>query len=174
MTSTTQIAYGHVIDADGHIHEPPDLWDTYLEPQYRHRALRVRPRPNGTEHVEIDGRWSKFFHGEFLARGGIVSGDAVAADHEDFLAPIVGERDGRAEGFERFRDGVRRADVFPQILTRLRINREQVGVIVWIAATVHRHVALKNLEVKSAVGERGAGGVGPLIGKRPVVLLDVA
>lgn len=69
MTSTAHIAYGNVIDADGHINEPPDLWDTYLEPQYRHRALRVRKGPDGTDHVELDGRWSKFFHGEILARG---------------------------------------------------------------------------------------------------------
>ena len=30
------------IDADGHVLEPPDLWETYLEPKYRDRALRVR------------------------------------------------------------------------------------------------------------------------------------
>jgi hypothetical protein len=24
-----------VIDADGHILEPPDLWEKYLEPKYR-------------------------------------------------------------------------------------------------------------------------------------------
>ena len=33
MTSTAHLAYPNVIDADGHINEPPDLWDTYLEPQ---------------------------------------------------------------------------------------------------------------------------------------------
>ena len=31
-----------LIDADGHILEPPDLWERYLEPQYRDRALRIR------------------------------------------------------------------------------------------------------------------------------------
>ncbi len=30
------------IDADGHVLEPPDLWETYLEPKYRDRALRIR------------------------------------------------------------------------------------------------------------------------------------
>jgi uncharacterized protein len=68
MTSTA-IDYPRIIDADGHINEPADLWDTYLEPRYRERALRVRTGPNGTNHVELDGRWSKFFHGDFLARG---------------------------------------------------------------------------------------------------------
>src|SRR5882724_556842 len=31
-----------VIDADGHVLEPPDLWERYLEPAYRARAIRVR------------------------------------------------------------------------------------------------------------------------------------
>jgi len=31
-----------IIDCDGHILEPPDLWEKYLEPRYRSRALRVR------------------------------------------------------------------------------------------------------------------------------------
>ena len=31
-----------VIDCDGHILEPPDLWERYLEPNYRDRALRIR------------------------------------------------------------------------------------------------------------------------------------
>ena len=33
-----------VIDADGHILEPPDLWETYLEPKYRDRAIRDQSR----------------------------------------------------------------------------------------------------------------------------------
>jgi hypothetical protein len=31
-----------VIDCDGHILEPPGLWERYLEPAYRDRALRIR------------------------------------------------------------------------------------------------------------------------------------
>jgi hypothetical protein len=31
-----------VIDADGHILEPPDLWEKYTEPKYRDRAIRIR------------------------------------------------------------------------------------------------------------------------------------
>ena len=36
-----------VIDCDGHILEPPDLWETYLEPAYRDRALRIRVGADG-------------------------------------------------------------------------------------------------------------------------------
>ena len=45
-----------VIDCDGHILEPPDLWETYLEPAYRDRALRIRVGDDGFEFLEIDGQ----------------------------------------------------------------------------------------------------------------------
>ena len=47
-----------VIDCDGHILEPPDLWETYLEPAYRDRALRIRVGDDGFEYLEIDGQRS--------------------------------------------------------------------------------------------------------------------
>lgn len=43
-----------VIDCDGHILEPPDLWEKYLEPKYRERALRIRSDDEGWEFLEID------------------------------------------------------------------------------------------------------------------------
>ena len=38
-----------VIDCNGHILEPPDLWESYLEPVYRDRALRIRVGDDGFE-----------------------------------------------------------------------------------------------------------------------------
>jgi predicted TIM-barrel fold metal-dependent hydrolase len=46
------------VDADGHILEPPDLWETYLEPQYRDRALRFELDENGLEELWIGGERS--------------------------------------------------------------------------------------------------------------------
>ena len=43
-----------VIDADGHILEPPDLWEKYLDPKYRERAMRIRVGEDGYEYLEID------------------------------------------------------------------------------------------------------------------------
>ena len=31
-----------VVDMDSHVMEPPDLWQNYLEPKYRDRAIHVR------------------------------------------------------------------------------------------------------------------------------------
>jgi hypothetical protein len=69
MTQTTRISCENVIDADGHINNPPDLWETYLEPQYRDRASCIRTGSRGWDHVGLDSRCSKFFHSEILAYG---------------------------------------------------------------------------------------------------------
>ena len=52
--------YGNIIDADGHILEPLDAWEKYIDPAYRDRALRIR-RHDGKEVLELDGKPSRFF-----------------------------------------------------------------------------------------------------------------
>jgi len=42
------------IDADGHILEPPDLWEDYLEAEFKERALRIGVDDEGYEYLEID------------------------------------------------------------------------------------------------------------------------
>jgi predicted TIM-barrel fold metal-dependent hydrolase len=59
MTRPVPIRYPGVIDADGHILEPPDLWETYLEPRFRDRALRICVDGDGLEYLEIGGRASQ-------------------------------------------------------------------------------------------------------------------
>jgi len=44
-----------VVDADSHVLEPPDLWERYLEPRFRERAIRIVPGPAGTEALVGDG-----------------------------------------------------------------------------------------------------------------------
>jgi len=53
--ATHRVAYEGAVDADGHILEPPELWETYLEPKYRDRALRINLDENGLEELEIGG-----------------------------------------------------------------------------------------------------------------------
>src|SRR5262249_52309143 len=45
----------NVIDADGHILEPVDLWDHYIEPAFRVRAPRMFVDTDGKERLKIDG-----------------------------------------------------------------------------------------------------------------------
>ncbi|MBI1817053.1 MAG: amidohydrolase [Deltaproteobacteria bacterium] len=67
MTAIRRLAYDGAVDADGHILEPPDLWETYLEPRYRERALRFRRDSNGLERLEINGAASKVVGGGMLS-----------------------------------------------------------------------------------------------------------
>jgi predicted TIM-barrel fold metal-dependent hydrolase len=60
-----------VIDADGHILEPPDLWEKYLEPKYRDRAIRLRIGDDGYEFMEVDGRRAKLAPGQLGTLGGM-------------------------------------------------------------------------------------------------------
>lgn len=54
-----RLPFSGVVDADGHILEPPDLWERYLEPKYRERAVRIRVDDRGLEYLEVDGKPSK-------------------------------------------------------------------------------------------------------------------
>lgn len=61
---THRLAFNGAVDADGHILDPPDLWEQYIDPKYRDRAIRMVKDENGLEELEIDGRRS-----ELIARG---------------------------------------------------------------------------------------------------------
>jgi hypothetical protein len=51
--------YDGTIDADGHVLDSPTLWEDYLEPRHRARAIRIRVDDEGLEYLEIDGRPSE-------------------------------------------------------------------------------------------------------------------
>ncbi|MCZ6855703.1 MAG: amidohydrolase family protein [Gammaproteobacteria bacterium] len=51
--------YDRTVDADGHILEPADLWENYLEKKYLDRALRIKVDDEGLEYLEINGQPSK-------------------------------------------------------------------------------------------------------------------
>jgi len=43
-----------VIDADGHVLEPIDLWDRYMDPKYRDRAPRLFVDHDGKERLRVE------------------------------------------------------------------------------------------------------------------------
>ena len=61
-----RLAHSRAIDADGHILEAADLWERYLEPAHRDRAMRLRTDAQGLEYLEIDGAPSKVVRGGML------------------------------------------------------------------------------------------------------------
>src|SRR5947207_15776681 len=73
----------NVIDADGHILEPLDLWNHYIDPKFRDRAPRIVKGDNGKERLVIeehmvgDSRISIGRVGGVGARQGVVAADTV-------------------------------------------------------------------------------------------------
>ena len=50
-------ADSNVIDCDSHVMEPPDLWEKYLEPKFRDRAIRIVKDPaDGLEVLMVDNQ----------------------------------------------------------------------------------------------------------------------
>jgi len=110
--------YPNTIDADGHILEPPDLWERYIEPRFRDRALRIR-RDNGREYVEMDGAPSKFFDVRVLTRLGAMgkSDDEIRTMMEVGYpgnAPF-GSMDPKERVALLDREGLRAAILYPSI-----------------------------------------------------------
>jgi hypothetical protein len=60
---------GFVVDCDSHVLEPADLWETYLEPQFRERAIKIRPAADGTEQLIVDGK--VLLDGRLASLGGV-------------------------------------------------------------------------------------------------------
>jgi uncharacterized protein len=54
-----RLKFPGAVDADGHILEPADLWERYLERANRDRALRIRRDADGLEYLEIGGKPSE-------------------------------------------------------------------------------------------------------------------
>jgi predicted TIM-barrel fold metal-dependent hydrolase len=113
------LAYPGAIDADGHILEPPDLWERYLEPQYRNRPLGLRPDAQGLEYLEIDGAPSKVVRGGMLgmlgAMGRNIADVLPAPDHTYTRGAAFGAMDAR-ERLERLdQEGLAAAFLYPTL-----------------------------------------------------------
>src|SRR5947208_15093735 len=73
----------NVVDADGHILEPLDLWNNYIDPKFRDRAPRIEKMENGKEpliireHAGGDGQRGSGRIGAVRARQGVVAGDTM-------------------------------------------------------------------------------------------------
>jgi predicted TIM-barrel fold metal-dependent hydrolase len=109
-----------VIDADGHVLEPPDCWERYVDPTWRSRAIRVRRGADGRDFLEIDGRPARLTTAEMLGGFGGMgkSMDELAAAcvagryAESAPAPAT---DPRARLALLDRDGIAAALLYPSL-----------------------------------------------------------
>ena len=65
--------FSPVVDADGHVLEPGDMYQNYIDPQYRDRAIRIEVDAKGHENLIIDNKpyQSESMRGNLGAIGGI-------------------------------------------------------------------------------------------------------
>jgi hypothetical protein len=87
MHETKRLSFAGAVDADGHILEPPSLWETHLEAKYRDRALRIVSDENGLEELEIGGMRSRMSRRGFPSTLG--ASDPVFAAAQDLEVPFA-------------------------------------------------------------------------------------
>ena len=59
---------GVIVDADSHVMEPASMWQDYLEPEFKSRAMRIELDAAGLEYLSIDGNMSIQYCGGVLGR----------------------------------------------------------------------------------------------------------
>jgi len=109
-----------IIDADGHVLEPPDVWGRYLEPAYRARAIRVRRGPDGRDALEIDGRPARLTTPEMLGGlGGMgksleeLAGACLSGRYAESAPAAATDPGARLALLDR--DGISRALLYPSL-----------------------------------------------------------
>jgi predicted TIM-barrel fold metal-dependent hydrolase len=80
---THAVAEDGAVDADGHILEPPTLWEEYIDPQFRDRALRFTIDEHGLEELEIDGHRSQMSRNGFPSTLGAMGAPDLPAMQKD-------------------------------------------------------------------------------------------
>ena len=79
MIELPRLKYDGAIAAAGHLLEPPDMWERYIDPKHRDVAMSIRKYDEGLEYLDLGGRPSSIIKkgfpagvGAMDAMGGIV------------------------------------------------------------------------------------------------------
>jgi hypothetical protein len=115
--NTSAVDIRGAIDADGHVLEPPDLWERYLEPKYRDRALRIRTDSNGMEYFEMDGKpsWAGYpgFPGQL---GGMGEANIDPSPERTYLrVSPIGSMNAKERVARLDREGLAKAILYPTL-----------------------------------------------------------
>ncbi|MFT4582593.1 MAG: putative TIM-barrel fold metal-dependent hydrolase [Gammaproteobacteria bacterium] len=110
--------FDNIIDADGHILEPADAWEKYIDPEFRDRALRIR-KHDGREVVEMDGKISQFFDVKILTMLGAMGKSAEElATMQDMPYPgsaPFGSMDPKDRMTQLDNEGISKAILYPSL-----------------------------------------------------------
>jgi predicted TIM-barrel fold metal-dependent hydrolase len=91
MHDTERLSYEGAVDADGHILEPADLWERYIDPKYRDRALRIVLDEEGLEELEIGGKRSQMSVKGFPSTLGAMGDPEIGRIRKDPNRTYMGE-----------------------------------------------------------------------------------
>jgi predicted TIM-barrel fold metal-dependent hydrolase len=105
----------NVIDADGHVLEPIDIWDKYIDPAFRARAPRIVVDTDGKERLDVEGQVLGSQKGF-----GVIG--AIGARQGDVPEETMQYIDGRKGGFDPHAripdmdlDGIDAAFLYPSV-----------------------------------------------------------
>src|ERR1700732_257271 len=105
----------NVVDADGHILEPLDLWDKYIDPEFRERRPRFVIDENGKERLEVEGKLLGNPRGiGSLGAVGVRQG-AVKPDTLKYAEGKKGGFDPHARIVDMNADGIDAAFLYPSL-----------------------------------------------------------
>ena len=103
------------IDADGHILEPLDLWDKYIDPEFRERRPRFVIDENGKERLSVEGKMLGNPRGiGSLGSVGVRQG-AVKLDSLKYAEGKKGGFDPHARILDMDADGIDAAFLYPSL-----------------------------------------------------------
>jgi len=104
MHETVKLGFPGAVDADGHILEPPDLWERYIDPKYRRRALRIVLDEDGLEELEIGAQRSQMSRKGFPSTLGAMGDPEIAKIQKDPERTYMGEAPfGAMDPYERLK-----------------------------------------------------------------------
>src|SRR6202521_748895 len=108
------LAY-NVVDADGHVLEPINLWDHYIDPEFRDRRPQRFTDTDGKERLKIDGK-------AFGGKKGLGTLGAIGARDGIVLDDNLSYEEGRPGGFDPHKripdmdlDGIDAAFLYPSM-----------------------------------------------------------
>ena len=99
------------IDADGHVTEPPDLWQQYTDPTFRGRAPRFVTDADGTERVLVEDTERVFP----ASSGGFGGATSFGQKPSGYLSGRKGGFDPHARIPDMDTDGIDAAFLFPSM-----------------------------------------------------------
>jgi hypothetical protein len=104
----------NVIDADGHILEPPDIWDNYIDPAYCDRAPRLFVDTDGKERLRVEDKIIGGARGLGLL-GAIGARDGSNSDTIKYTEGRPGGFDPHARITDLDLDGIDAAFLYPSL-----------------------------------------------------------